>query len=260
MKNKYNELKTFFNKYTEKFVMDNKEDQENINLKIEHSKRVVKNMEEILVNYDLEEEKYYLAKIIALFHDIGRFKQYEEYNTFSDFKSLDHGKLGVKVIRENNLLNDFNKNFKNIVYKAIEHHNNCNLDKNNFSNDEELFYAKLIRDADKLDIFNIFMEKYLNDNEKNYIINLKHNSKITNEIYNKVLNKEKMKYDKLETVNDLKLMHLSWIYDINFPQTLEIIKKKNYIEIIYNSIKKNKRIEIIHNDVSNYINNKISDS
>ena len=48
-----------------------------------------------------------LAEIMALFHDIGRFEQYKQYRTFSDYRSEDHAALGVKVIKANRILNGF---------------------------------------------------------------------------------------------------------------------------------------------------------
>ena len=259
MKNKYHELKKWFNEYTEKFNKGSKEKKKNINLKITHSKRVSENMEEIIEDFEMSEYERYLAKIIALYHDIGRFKQYEEYNTFSDYKSDDHGIIGVNVIKENHLINDIKKDYQDIIYKAIKNHNNAKLNLNNFTNDKELFYAKLIRDADKLDIWNIFMKKYKNEDENNYLINLSYNPKISDEIYNKVLNRESIKYNKLKTVNELKLMQMSWVYDINFKKTLEIIEKRNYIKTIYNSMDKSEKADKIHNNIKQFIENEISE-
>ncbi len=258
MKYKYHKLKKWFNKYTEKFNKGSIKKQENINLKITHSKRVSKNMEEIIEGFEMSENERYLAKIIALFHDIGRFKQYEKYNTFSDYKSDDHGIIGVKVIKKNNLINDIKKDYQDIIYKAIKNHNNAKLNLNNFKNDKELLYAKLIRDADKLDIWNIFMDKYKNENENNYLINLSYNPKINDEIYNKVLNRESIKYNKLETVNELKLMQMSWVYDINFKKSLEIIEKRNYIKTIYNSMDKSEKADKIYNNIKDFIENEKS--
>lgn len=253
MKAVYQKLKEFFNSYTEKFNLAKKEDQKNIQLKIDHSQRVVNNMREIIAGMSLTEAEKYLAKITALYHDIGRFKQYKKYKTFSDYKSEDHGELGIKVIKENDLLSDLNNKEQNIIYQAIREHNKADLDKEKFNNQKEFFNAQLIRDADKLDIFNIFSERYKNKSQKDYVIKLSTEPKINEEIYNKILKRESVNYDNLETINDLKLMQLGWIYDINFKETIELIKKREYIEIIYNSMEQNKKAEAIYQQLKEYI-------
>mgnify|MGYP006301170009 CR=1 FL=1 len=245
----YNKLKNYFNEYTSQFEMKDEDDQKNIQLKIDHSLRVTKDMEEITAEMEISEADQFLAKIIALYHDIGRFKQYQEYKTFSDYKSEDHGELGVKIIEENNLLAELKKREKEIVCKAIKQHNRAKLDKNNLKNEREIFFAKLIRDADKLDIFNIFADRYKSGNQKDYIIKLSDKPVINDEIYNKTLRAEAVNYDRLETLNDLKVMQLGWIYDINFKETKKIIKNRNYLEIIYKSMDINQRAKKIYKKI-----------
>lgn len=252
MKRKYLSLRDFFISYVNQFEMDDSEDQENIDLKIRHSYRVCEEMENIIEYFELSEDDFYLAKIIALFHDIGRFKQYKEYKTFSDYKSEDHGELGVQVLEENGLMVDFSPEHQKIVISAIRLHNNPEL-----PDDNNLFFAKLIRDADKLDIFNLFKEKYEKENEKTELIKLDHRPEISDHIYEKLKNKELIKYDNLETVNDLKLMQMTWIYDINFSKTIEIIKERKYIETIYNSMSDDKRAKEIYEMVTNELENRI---
>ena len=253
MRDKYKSLKKWFNSYTNKFAMENEKDQKNINLKIDHSLRVVADMEEIIGGFTMSEEEKYLAKIIALYHDIGRFKQYQEYQTFSDYKSKDHGSLGVEVIKENKLVEDLKQDYQNIIYKAIEQHNKAVIDQDYFASEKEILFAKLIRDADKLDIFNIFVERYENGSQKDFIIKLSTDPKISDEVYEKVLNKEAINYDKLETLNDLKMMQLSWVYDINFDKTIEIIKDRKYIDTIYNSMEKTEEVEHVYNEIKSYM-------
>jgi hypothetical protein len=35
---------------------------------------------------------------------------------------------------------------------------------------------------------------------------------------------------QLKSLNDFKLLQLSWVYDINFTSTLELIKERNLLE------------------------------
>jgi len=254
MKDKFQELKKFFDSYTAEFNFEKEKDQKNIQLKIDHSKRVTKDMEKITAEMSMSTEEKYLAKIIALYHDIGRFKQYKQYKTFSDYKSEDHGQLGVEVIKENNLIYDLTKIEQNIIFKAINEHNKADLRREIFNNDQEFLFARLIRDADKLDIFNIFVERYKTKSQKDYIIKLSTEPEIDEEIYNKILKKESVNYDKLKTINDLKVMQLGWVYDINFKESLEIIRERGYIEVIYYSMNQSKKADQIYQQLKEYIN------
>jgi ACT domain-containing protein len=122
-----------------------------------------------------------------------------------------------------------------------------------FNNQKELFFAELIRDADKLDIFNIFTSRYKKHSQKDYVIKLATEARISDEIYNRILRKESINYDKLETINDLKVMQLGWIYDINFKETIEIIKERGYIEVIHDSMDYSERSEEIYQQVREYV-------
>jgi len=255
MREIYQKTKRFFNSYTDKFNLEEEKDQKNIQLKIDHSKRVVANMEEIISAMDVTDEQKNMARIIALLHDIGRFKQYKKYKTFSDYKSEDHGELGVEVIKESNLTGALAENEQNIILKAVKEHNKADLNPEKFTNEKELFFARLIRDADKLDIFNIFVERYKARSQKDYVVRLSTEPKINDKIYYKILNRESINYDLLKTINDLKAMQFGWIYDINFKETIEIIKQRGYLEVIYNSMDLNERAEEIYQRVKEYVEN-----
>lgn len=249
MLTKYQNLKIWFKDYTNQFTLKKEKDQKNIDLKIKHSWRVTADMREIISSMKLKKEDKYLAQIIALFHDIGRFKQYKKHRTFSDYDSEDHGDLGAKLIKENNLIADLSLKKQDIIYKAVREHNKAELKKENFRNKEELFFARLIRDADKLDIFNIFVERYKKKSQKDYIIKLLDEPEISDDIYNKALKGEAINYDQLQTINDLKIMQLAWIYDINFKETKNIIKKRKYLEFIYNSMDKNQKTKKLYKTI-----------
>jgi len=85
----------FYNNYTKNFDFNSK----GIKVKYEHSLKVYENSLDFIKNNNFSENDNELIKFIALFHDIGRFEQYEKYNTFNDNISIDHGKLGCDIVR-----------------------------------------------------------------------------------------------------------------------------------------------------------------
>ena len=88
-------VKEAFDKYTNNYDMTNK----NIRLKYEHSYAVMDLMGELAFRLNLDKEKIELAKIIGLLHDIGRFEQLKEYNSFSD-DNIDHGDYGADYLNK----------------------------------------------------------------------------------------------------------------------------------------------------------------
>ena len=81
-----------FIKYTKNFDLSNNR----IKGKQEHSLRVMRISEEIAKRLNWKKEEIEIATLIGLLHDIGRFEQYQEFKTFHDSRSVDHGDLGVK--------------------------------------------------------------------------------------------------------------------------------------------------------------------
>ena len=107
-------------------------------VKKEHSLRVAEIAYTLSEKQKFSETDQYLAYIIGLFHDIGRFKQLIEYNTFHDAKSIDHADFGVDVLKDEGLLNGLTDEQIEIVFIAIQYHNKrelpkeINSDRNNF--------------------------------------------------------------------------------------------------------------------------------
>ena len=92
-----------FDKYCKKYDLVN----ENLKRKYGHSYRVMMISSEIAKSLKLNQEQIELAEIIGLLHDIARFDQYSIYHTFSDVKSIDHGDLGVEILKKNNYIRKF---------------------------------------------------------------------------------------------------------------------------------------------------------
>ena len=90
------EYMSIFNKYVKGFDLKNK----NIMRKFHHTYRVVEHANDIAVSLKLNDDDIVLAKLCALFHDIARFSQITQYNTFIDSKSFDHGDKGYEIVKE----------------------------------------------------------------------------------------------------------------------------------------------------------------
>jgi len=199
-----------------------------IKRKLEHSIRVMKLSEMIAKNLNLSKEDRNIAVLVGLLHDYARFHQWTKYKTYNDLESIDHGDYGVILLFENNDIEKFtlNKNYYSIIKTAIKNHNKFSVEDN--LDDISKLHSEIIRDSDKIDIFNIYANKILEI--KN--INDKISDKVKKDFYNnKLINKKDCKND-----NDEIILLLSMIYDINFKVSIEYINKKDLIWKIYNNI------------------------
>lgn len=214
-----------------------------ISLKIRHTFRVVEVAKKISQELNLTEEQILLAELIGLLHDIGRFEQVKKYNTFSDKNSIDHAKLGIKILFEDGMIRKFIKEttYDDIIYKAIINHNKFKIEEG--LKEEELLQAKLIRDADKTDIFAVFVEDI--QEKRNVLYNYSEVAKqsITPIVMQKFEQYEQANRDEFEKEIDDYINIIGFIFDYNFIPGLKIIKENKYIEKIMKPISNYKPTE-----------------
>ncbi len=231
-----------------------------IALKIAHIQRVSQKAKELAENLKLSDEDIELAELIGLLHDIGRFEQLKIYNTFIDQKSINHAKQGIKVLFEDNLIRDFvqEDKYDNIIRKAILNHNKGFLDIDKDLNEKELLHTKIIRDADKWDIF------YVLSNEKMSILYGENINKqtINKEIYREFFEDRNINYKNINSGLDLAIAHFAYVYDFNYKFTLEKIKSEKVLTNLYSRFniddsKTSEEFNNVYNYAKEYLNNQL---
>ena len=241
-----------FMKYTNNYDIEN----ENIDRKIYHSLRVMEISKKIAINMGLENEKIELATLIGLLHDIGRFEQFKIYQTYSDLESIDHGDLGTDILKQNNFIRNFIKESKydEIILKSVQNHNKYKIADD--LNKEEKLFCKIVRDADKIDILYEAIEIFWKNGREEI-----QNDLISDKVYNEFLNKKLIKKDKNMKKNgiDKLILMLAFVFDINFHESLEILKKEDYLNKILNNFDfksqdTKEKIENIRNVLNLYLN------
>ena len=172
----------------------------------------------------MNEEDILIAKLCGLLHDIGRFEQWKRFETFKDSESIDHGDLGVEVLKENNFIRVFNKDeqLDNLLLNTVKYHNKYQI--NPDLDDREKLFCNIVRDADKIDILYLYS---IEDIELNIGID-----SFSDEIYNSLLAKKQIKKIDCKNKTDLLSVSLGFVFDFNFKHSFEILKYKNYINEI----------------------------
>ncbi len=125
-------------------------------LKWTHTQRVVTNAKAIMEGEHFPDALRIQGEMAAWLHDIGRFRQFQQYRTFNDRESVNHALLSCGITLQLGWLDDWSAEERNRILRAIEYHNLKTLP-TGLSQEEE-WLAHLVRDADKLDIFTVLDE------------------------------------------------------------------------------------------------------
>ena len=247
-------LEEAFKEYVKNYDPEDKQ----VKLKIYHIERVTNLARKMAEKLNLSEEDIQLAELIGLLHDIGRFEQIRLYHTFVDRKSVNHGELGAKILFEDGLIRNFieTDEFDEIIKKAIINHNRGKIEDG--LTKRQLLHSKLVRDADKTDIFYLLIT---GDEKTVWEVENMNNETVTDEIFREFIEDKHIDYKNIQTGGDRLVAHFAYIYDLYFRPTFTIFKEKNYVEKLYNRFKfTNKdtaeKFKIIEEKAKQYIEEK----
>lgn len=252
-------LKRWFSEYCRSFYTADQADQKNILLKEEHTSRVIANMAEIARRLGLEEPRKAVAAAIALFHDVGRFPQYRQYRTFRDSVSTNHAALGAHVLTERGVLKNLTPADRGLILRAVSLHNVFSIPAR--LDEETLLFLKMIRDADKLDIWRVFIDYYNQPGEERAeaaALGLPDTGEYSPEVLASLLRRELVHLSSLRTLNDFKLLQLAWVFDLNFTGSLQLLIDRSYIDELAATLPKKPEIAEAVDSVKEYANAMLS--
>ena len=224
------QLQQWFDRYVASFEDLDPEGLRNIRLKQDHTRQVVSCMEALAVGEGLDKADTLLATAVALLHDVGRFPQYRRWRTFRDSESDNHARLSVEVMRSEALLDHLPAEERLLIEEAVRFHNLLELP-DQISSPTDRF-IRLIRDADKLDIWRVFLEYYqLPEKERASAVGLGFPDlpEITPTCLAALADGRIVKLDQARVLNDFKLLQISWVYDLNYATTRRLLLERGYL-------------------------------
>lgn len=240
------EAKEWMYKYPKQFYENDEEVMYGIRLKEIHTGYVTKNSRELAQHLNLNEHDVELCELIGLLHDTGRFEQWKVYRTFRDNLSEDHADLGVKVIKELSFFERLNKEDKEFLLFAIQRHNKIEI--GDVPSEKHLLLAKIIRDADKLDIYRANQDRVCVPAKEGYTSIPKAG----------FIAGEQIRGGDLKTRDDLKLIYLLWVYDIYYDWTMKKLWEGEYLQKIIATLPDDKDMEIPLVKLVQYVKMKIA--
>jgi hypothetical protein len=227
-------LVLWFDNYVEPFLVTDEEGARNIRLKIEHTRRVCEAMLLLTTGESLSPEESRIASAIALLHDVGRFPQYKIWRTFRDSDSDNHARMAIDVIREEKLLHSLDARELLLIEEAVRFHNMLEIPKRIQS--PTTLFINLIRDADKLDIWRVFTELLALPPGKRASAATLGFADIPDEVsegcIKTLANGSVVQLASVRTLNDFKLLQISWVYDLNFSSSRRLLLDRKHISLL----------------------------
>ncbi|MBJ6802658.1 HD domain-containing protein [Geomonas propionica] len=252
-------LRDWFSSYCNSFRSTDLELQRNFDLKEEHTRNVCRDA--LLIAHGMGARFEMLAEVAALCHDLGRFPQFRDYHTFKDSESLNHAHLSAQVMNQHHLLDFLPAEERGCIEVAVRVHNAFLVPEGLPALTADLL--RLLRDADKLDIWRVFIE-YFNAPEDERAsgagLGFPDLPGCSAEPLAAVAAGRMVQLATLKSLNDFKLLQVSWIYDINFPATLRLIRQRSVLEQFRTMLPQDREVLDVVAQVERYLDAKLRDS
>ena len=252
MKIDLEKAKNEFLKYSENYDLT----KEPIKAKQTHSLRVMEIAKQIAQGIGLSKEEVELATLIGLLHDIARFEQFTQYGTYKDMLSFDHGDIGAEILSSDIRKYIDTNQYDEIIIKAVKNHNKFQIEEG--LNEKEELFAKIVRDADKIDILYQGVIRFWKGREQEV-----NESVISQDVIKQIQNCSQTKRKLQETPIDNIMRVVAFIFDLNFKSSFKILKEEDYINRMLNRYELKDKytresVEKIRKVANNYINEKLS--
>lgn len=225
----HREVVNRFTNYVSKFDMNNPR----VFGKYKHSFNVADNCGIIASQIGLSRDDIELSWLIGILHDIGRFQQVVVANSFHDSKSFSHANYGCKLLFEDGLISKFCilKDWYSYIEKAVRYHSVYDLP--NSLTEREKMFCNIIRDADKISIFqwanNADFELFHECTEKDVQTSL-----ISDGVYQCLIEKKMIPYTILKSYADYFMRMYGFYFGIVYSESFQLLETQGYFYNLLN--------------------------
>lgn len=226
----WNAVKNSFEWYVARFAESTGILSAPLQLKKEHSERVAAEARALSGALGWSDEERRLAEAVGLLHDVGRFSQYAEFGTFSDKLSVNHGERGAAVLEQEAWTACWAEEDRTAMMESVRHHNARTIPA--YVHGRALNFLRLIRDADKLDIYRIVLGKLDHDGFQELPAMLPQitlSRRLSADVEEEFARDGCVSFERLRTLADFLLMQLAWVNDFNFPVTHRLFHSRGFL-------------------------------
>lgn len=215
--------------------------------KYRHSYRVMKLIEQLARSLKLSEEDVTLACIIGILHDIGRFEQLKETDSYDDSK-FEHADFGVHYLKKSHFLEQCHvpDAWHSIIFTAIQLHNKYQIPEH--LDEKTLLFTKLIRDADKIDILRLALEK-----------NHESTSEIRKQVIDEFYQKKQIHILPDFSKKEFVLVRLGFFYDLNFRKSFELVKEDDFLNKYYERLNRPEELKCYFDFSRDYLEQQLKE-
>ena len=203
--------------------------------KVAHTFRVAENAEQIALHTSCPELADF-AWFLGLLHDIGRFEQIRRYGTFADGQSVDHAELGADILFREGLIDrfpteDLPEGWRETAETAIRLHNKLTLPDSWPGKDggRTQLLCRILRDADKIDIFRVIAEIPLAQRAGKSRSMLGSSDMVLPGVMACVMEHRCVPRAEVRSIMDLRVSHCCMAFELEFPVSREIAAKQGYL-------------------------------
>jgi len=250
---------------------------EKICLKVEHTYRVAGICDQIARSLSMSPEDIDLAWLTGLLHDVGRFEQVRVYNTFIDSESVDHAMYGADILFLPEKIQNTEDTFlrkhpcpnirdfvtedqeDDLIEKAIRNHNRFMIQEGLTEREQQ--FCNILRDADKVDILKVNVESPISE-----IYNLPmerfEQDEVTPEVMDNFQPGKTVDKALKKTAIDHVVGHISLVYGMVYPKSLEITAQQGYLDKLLHFPTKNphtrQQFQQLEEQMKQYMNLRIN--
>jgi len=202
-------------------------------LKDDHSGRVAQDARTLAQDLQWSEGDVRAADILGLYHDVGRFSQFAQFQTFRDDQSVNHGEEGFRVLSDYNVLMACQASDRRHIESGVRYHN-ARLVRDDLCPDTTR-YLRLIRDADKLDILFIMYDAWKTGElftVPDIALHVDPHGPIHPSVMQALRDRSTVPYPWIKSVADFFVVHLSWMYDFSYRPALRLVRDRRHLDQI----------------------------
>ncbi len=221
-------LQDRFARYAQSFLTGDETVDRNLRLKEEHTFCVLKEARIIMQGEAVPQETFLLGETAALLHDLSRFEQIIRFRTFRDASSFDHGAESGRLAEADHWLDDLSADARRDVLFAIVRHNQMMIGDAPSLRAGQL--AGIVRDADKIDIFRVFLQYLPQNDDPEITFSLANTRVVSPEILAAIREKRPADHAKMKNVVDFLAAKIQWVYDLNTATARKIFLERGLLK------------------------------
>ena len=200
---------------------------ENIDLKVDHTMRVCSEMTRLCAAEKIPKRLAEAALHTALLHDISRFSQFRSSGSFNDAASFDHGDRSAEIAAAEGWVAEFDRGTAEAMLTAVCWHNKPAIPET--LSPDALTLTRLIRDADKLDIFNVLLTHLDHPDNPAVTFSLDPDAGVTPEIAAAIAEGKQVAHRDMRSAADFIAAKLLWPFDLNFTWSKREFLRRDYL-------------------------------